>query len=154
MKNIAFTQYNIFSLRVIEVKLHFLLLFIVMFHKLWRCKSLFTMTTNKNWLFLVSLKMFIQIALLSETLATAFNWADKWSFICMNPHMVKQIMPFPKGFAAIFMVTEENLRPATCLHIVIFYISEELWRWQANLLPKTRQVYFLSVLTSYWGIYQ
>ena len=138
MKNIAFSQYNIFSLRVIEVKLHFLLLFIVMFHKLWRCKSLFTMTTNKNWLFLVSLKMFIQIALLCETLATSFYWADKWSFIGMNPHMVKQIMPFPKGLAAIVMVTEKNLRPATCLHIVIFYISEEFWRWYANLLSKTR----------------
>lgn len=73
--------------------------------------------------------MFIQVCLLSEGESAVWIWAQVGSFICVDSQMIKEIVPFPEVFAAVFLITLENLDEAFTLGILESEDSEFLCCW-------------------------
>lgn len=62
--------------------------------------------------------MFVQICLLGKAVSTTWVVASIRSFICMNPQMIKEVMPFLKVLSAIIFIAFEYFNKSFGLRIL------------------------------------
>jgi len=67
-----------------------------------------TMRTAKSLDSSMNFDMFIEICSLSKAESTVREWASIRSLICVNPQMVKEIVPFSEMLSTVIMVTLQN----------------------------------------------
>ena len=66
--------------------------------------------------------VFVKVALLSERLAAAEDWAHKRLLLGVRAEMIEEIVPLFKASCAGFELIQENLCPPLALRLEIFYI--------------------------------
>jgi hypothetical protein len=73
------------------------------------------------------------IAFLGETKVALVNWTYKGFLTCMDPKVVKKIVPFSKNFLAILEITQENLGPSFGTIFLRLYKEKLSGLWQQKV---------------------